>query len=73
MAGKTYPTVLSAVDEVAVDAFRTGQIRFTDIPALIESVLDRHNPQDVTDLDVVLEADHWARDAAVGLTAAWSS
>jgi 1-deoxy-D-xylulose-5-phosphate reductoisomerase len=73
LAGKTYPTVLSAVDEVAVDAFRTGQIRFNDIPALIESVLDRHVPQHVTGLDVVLGADRWARDEAARLTATLSS
>jgi 1-deoxy-D-xylulose-5-phosphate reductoisomerase len=69
MAGGTYPTVLSAVDEVAVDAFRAGQIRFPHISALIQSVLDRHEPQDVTSLDVVLAADHWARAEARRLMA----
>ncbi|HVL25470.1 MAG TPA: 1-deoxy-D-xylulose-5-phosphate reductoisomerase [Thermomicrobiales bacterium] len=72
MAGRTYPTALSAADEVAVDAFRAGKIGFTDIPALIQAVLDRHEPLPVTDLDVVLGADRWARAAAGQLMANWS-
>lgn len=62
--GQTYPTVLSAVDEVAVDAFRTEQIGFLDIPEIIESVLAMHTGVDVTELDVVKDADKWARDEA---------
>lgn len=62
-AGKTWPTVLSAADEIAVDAFRTGHISFTDIPAVIEMALEQHDGLDVTDLDVVLTADQWARSA----------
>lgn len=64
LAGGTYPTVLSAVDEVAVDAFRAERIGFMDIPAVIESVLDRHAPTRVTELGIVLDADHWARREA---------
>jgi len=59
--GKTFPTVLSAADEVAVEAFLRGQIRFVDIPALVESVLAAHQPVEVTDLDVIAEVDAWAR------------
>jgi 1-deoxy-D-xylulose-5-phosphate reductoisomerase len=62
-AGKTWPTVLSAADEVAVEAFRTGRISFTEIPLVIEAVLDRHEGLEVTDLDIVLAADAWARSA----------
>jgi 1-deoxy-D-xylulose-5-phosphate reductoisomerase len=70
-AGKTYPTVLSAVDEVAVEAFRSHHIAYTDIPVLIDSVLQRHEAMDVTHLDVVLEADRWARVEAQQLLRAW--
>jgi 1-deoxy-D-xylulose-5-phosphate reductoisomerase len=63
-AGGTYPTVLSAVDEIAVEAFRERRIGFTDIPVVIETVLGRHTSTPVTSLDVVLEADHWARSEA---------
>lgn len=60
-AGQTFPTVLSAADEIAVDAFRQGRIGFTDIPAVIEDVLGRHDGMGVTSLDEVLAADQWAR------------
>lgn len=63
-AGATYPTVLSAADEVAVDAFRRGQIGFLDIPAIIEAALDEHTPSPVTGLEEILEADQWAHDFA---------
>lgn len=66
-AGGTYPTVLSAADEVAIEAFREERIRFTEIPAVIESVLDRHDSVRVSDLGVVIEADRWARDATASI------
>ena len=40
--GGTYPTVLNAANEVAVDLFLNGHIGFTDIPDLIEKELDNH-------------------------------
>lgn len=61
MAGDTYPTVLSAADEIAVEAFRERRIGFTDIPAVIEATLEQHAPMSVSGLDAVLEADAWAR------------
>ena len=61
-AGRTYPTVLSASDEVAVAAFLAGKIGFTHIPSMVESVMSAHQPESVTDLDVIFEADRWARD-----------
>jgi 1-deoxy-D-xylulose-5-phosphate reductoisomerase len=63
-AGRTYPTVLSAVDEVAVDAFREERIGFTDILVVIETVLGTHDALAVDSLDVVLQADRWAREEA---------
>lgn len=59
--GRTYPTVLSAADEVAVAAFLSGKIGFTDIASTVESTMAAHRPEPVTDLDVVFEADRWAR------------
>ncbi len=40
--GGTYPAVLCAADEIAVDLFLKKQIRFTDIARLIEQVLGQH-------------------------------
>ncbi len=59
--GQTYPTVLSAADEIAVAAFLDGQIAFTEIASVVESALAAHDPLPVTDLDVIHHADIWAR------------
>jgi 1-deoxy-D-xylulose-5-phosphate reductoisomerase len=63
IAGRTYPTVLSAADDEAVRAFLAGDLRFIDIPAAVEIVLEKHQPAKVT-LDSIWEADRWARAAA---------
>lgn len=68
-AGGTYPTVLSAADEVAVEAFLAGRLAFTEIPAVIAGVLDRHTHCGAPELDDILESDRWARAAASGLVA----
>jgi 1-deoxy-D-xylulose 5-phosphate reductoisomerase len=44
-------------------------LRFIDIPTVVELVIERHQPADVT-LESIWEADHWARSvAAEALTA----
>jgi len=63
--GQTLPTVLSAVDEVAVEAFINGRIRFLDIARLVEMVMQRHTPVAANDVGDVLEADRWAREEAI--------
>jgi 1-deoxy-D-xylulose-5-phosphate reductoisomerase len=63
-AGGTAPAVLNAANEVAVEAFLNGGIAFREIPLIIESVLDAHAPQMAPDLEMVLNADAWARDEA---------
>jgi 1-deoxy-D-xylulose-5-phosphate reductoisomerase len=69
IAGRTYPTVLSAADDEAVKAFLAAGLRFTDIPRAVELVLEKHQPADVT-LESIWEADRWARAAtAKALTA----
>ncbi|HEV2128246.1 MAG TPA: 1-deoxy-D-xylulose-5-phosphate reductoisomerase [Thermomicrobiales bacterium] len=63
-AGRTYPTVYSAVDEIAVRAFASGSITFPGIPRLLETVMARHPAHDVASLDDVVAADAWARREA---------
>jgi 1-deoxy-D-xylulose-5-phosphate reductoisomerase len=46
-------------------------LAFTDIPRLIESLLDRHQGGAATTLEAVLDADRWAREEALNLAAAW--
>ncbi len=58
--GATYPTVLSAADEVAVNAFLEGRIAFTGIPQVIEQTLSRHEPTEGRQVEELLEADRWA-------------
>ena len=60
--GKTYPAVLNAANEIAVQAFLDSQILFTQIPKLIEQCLNAHTPVSCPVLEQILEADRWARD-----------
>lgn len=60
-AGSTYPTVLSAADEIAVEAFAAGQIGFLQIIEIVERVTDRHRPEGPIDFDSIAAADRWAR------------
>jgi 1-deoxy-D-xylulose-5-phosphate reductoisomerase len=63
-AGMTYPTVFSAADEIAVEAFASGRIAFLDIPRVIDATLERHDGGPVVSLESVLDADAWARREA---------
>ena len=60
-AGGIMPTVLNAANEIAVDAFLNEQIRFTDIPVIIERCMDSVVVKPADSLDIVLEADQHAR------------
>ncbi len=62
--GGTMPAVMAAADEVAVERFMAHEIPFTAIPAVIESVLAKHQRVDDPDLETVLGVDAWARSAA---------
>lgn len=66
--GGVTPAVLSAADEIAVDAFLKGQIKFTEISKLIYTVL-RKTPATggVATINQALEADQWARETAVAV------
>lgn len=59
--GQTYPAVLAAADEVAVDRFLHHHLPFTAIAALIEAALAAHAPISEPDLAAIDEADAWAR------------
>ena len=59
--GGSYPCVLNASNEVAVEEFLKSRIRFTDIPRVIEKVLGLHKTRGVPKLKDILEADKWAR------------
>ena len=62
--GGTLPSVLNAADEEAVDAFLGGQISFSKVYKVVERVVMRHRIVRKPTLSDILEADHWAREAA---------
>lgn len=66
--GGTYPAVLSAADEVAVQAFLDFKIGFTDIPKVIDRVLSEHDSLPGDKAEDFLEADRWATGRTVELT-----
>lgn len=59
--GNTFPAVLSAADEAAVNLFLEGRIGFRDIARLVSAVLDEHNPDAIRSLDSIAAAEKWAR------------
>lgn len=61
--GGTLPAVLSAANEVAVDAFVEGRIAFGRIPDVIEKAMNMAQPQEPT-LRGIRSADENARSAA---------
>ncbi len=63
-AGSTFPAVYNAANEVAVEAFNSGQIGFLQIVDTIQTVIARHEAPSALSLDAVLDADAWARRIA---------
>jgi 1-deoxy-D-xylulose-5-phosphate reductoisomerase len=62
--GGTLPAAMNAANEEAVQAFIDERILFSDIPVVIQSVMDGHHTADVRDLTAVLNADRDARASA---------
>ena len=62
--GGTYPAVLSAADEVAVELFLEQRIGFLDIATLVEDTLEQHQGIPHPSLEEILAADAWARERA---------
>ena len=60
--GGTYPVVMNASNEIAVDLFLKKKIRFLDIPYLIKKTLDKNNNHCEMSLDNILAIDKWSRD-----------
>ena len=63
-SGETAPAWLSAANEVAVDAFLDGRIRWTGIGELLTEALDRWDGTPADSLDAVIDADRSARRCA---------
>jgi len=68
--GGTYPAVLCAADEVAVDLFLSQGIKFTDIAHLVEQALKQHQSIAHPTLEEIMAADGWAKQKILELTGA---
>jgi 1-deoxy-D-xylulose-5-phosphate reductoisomerase len=69
--GGTAPAVCNAANEVCVEAFLSGRLRFDAIIDSVAAVLARHDVGSTATMhtvDDVLEADRWARDCAYEVT-----
>jgi 1-deoxy-D-xylulose-5-phosphate reductoisomerase len=60
--GGTYPVVLNASNEAAVDLFLKRKIKFPDIAALIKSALDSHNSNSELEVENIIEIDKKTRE-----------
>ncbi|MGZ4185226.1 MAG: 1-deoxy-D-xylulose-5-phosphate reductoisomerase [Solirubrobacteraceae bacterium] len=68
-AGGTAPCTLNAANEIAVNAFLAGRIRFLDIAAVIEETLETLPPERVHSFELLGDADARARRIASELVA----
>lgn len=67
--GGTYPTVLNAANEVAVELFLNRKIKFTQIPEIIKRAIDSHRPKFNPDLDDIFKVDFETREFVKNLEA----
>jgi 1-deoxy-D-xylulose-5-phosphate reductoisomerase len=66
--GGTYPAVLCAADEIAVELFLKRHINFPGIAEIIAGTMSLHQGISNPTLDDILAADEWARHTALKLT-----
>ena len=69
-AGGTYPAVMAAADEVAVEAFLERRIAFTEIADYVNQTMDAHRNTNTPNIEAIDAADAWARGFATGRIAA---
>lgn len=69
--GGIAPAILNAANEVAVDAFLKGVLRFNQIPDVIHETLSCIEMSPASDLNVVLAADRRARQIASDCVTNW--
>ena len=62
--GGTSATVMNAANEVAVDAFLSRKLRFTDISSLVHRCVERLGDENVENIEMILEVDTITRQIA---------
>lgn len=65
--GGTSPCILNAANEIAVDSFLKGKIKFMQIPELIETALNKIEKKNIFELDDVFETDFKTREFVLNL------
>jgi 1-deoxy-D-xylulose-5-phosphate reductoisomerase len=66
-AGGTLPAAMNAANEAAVQAFLDQRISLSDIPRVIEAVMNDHAPRKVANIEIVLDTDREARREAAAI------
>ena len=61
-AGGTYCTALNAADEILVEAFLQGKIRYLEIQELLQKIVEQHKSRDPEDPESIFQADAEARE-----------
>jgi 1-deoxy-D-xylulose-5-phosphate reductoisomerase len=70
LTGGTLPAVFNAANEIAVDAFVEGRIRFPEIWRIVGETMHAHHTAPASSLAAVIEADAWARRTAAAMAMA---
>jgi 1-deoxy-D-xylulose-5-phosphate reductoisomerase len=72
LKGGTYPAVLNAANEVAVQLFLDRQLTFDRIVPLVADALAAHTPKPADSIETLVEVDaqarEWARNKAGAVT-----
>ncbi len=59
--GQSYTAVLVSADELAVKAFIDGRISFIKIPEIIETLLEKHSPFNIRDIEDIKNIEKWVK------------
>lgn len=62
--GGSMPAILNAANEIAVEKFLKKEIKYLDIPAIIESTMNAYTVKYNFTIEELLEADKWGREYA---------
>lgn len=68
-SGPSYPVVLNAANEIAVELFLGHELAYLDIARLLDQTLQSHTPVPLSELESIYEVDAWARHQARRLAA----
>ena len=60
--GESTPVALNAANEVVVEAFLNGEIKFTDISVLVREAVENHQKREVESLEDIFDVDRETRE-----------